>query len=61
MSADEIAPVFDELSVSPDSLWPANHKYVDVTATVVVSDNFDLGPDHHIELGCFERTGRWTG
>ena len=41
---DEIAPVFDELSVSPDSLWPANHKYVDVTATVVVSDNFDPNP-----------------
>lgn len=41
---DEIAPTFDELSVSPDSLWPANHKYVDVTATVVVSDNFDPNP-----------------
>jgi len=41
---DEIAPTFDELSVSPDTLWPANHKYVDVTATVVVSDNFDPNP-----------------
>ena len=41
---DEIAPTFDELSVSPDNLWPANHKYVDVTATVVVSDNFDPNP-----------------
>jgi hypothetical protein len=41
---DEIAPTFDEVSVSPDSLWPANHKYVDVTATVVVSDNFDPNP-----------------
>ncbi len=41
---DEIAPTFDELSVSPDILWPANHKYVDVTATVVVSDNFDPNP-----------------
>jgi predicted extracellular nuclease len=41
---DEIAPVFDELTVTPDSLWPANHKYVDITATVVVSDNFDLNP-----------------
>ena len=41
---DEIAPVFEEVSVSPDSLWPANHKYVDVEATVVVSDNFDPNP-----------------
>ena len=41
---DEIAPTFDEVSVSPDELWPANHKYVDVTATVVVSDNFDTSP-----------------
>ena len=41
---DEIAPTFDEVSVSPDTLWPANHKYVDVTATVVVSDNFDPNP-----------------
>lgn len=41
---DEIAPTFEELSVSPDTLWPANHKYVDVTATVVVSDNFDPNP-----------------
>ena len=41
---DEIAPTFDEVSVSPDTLWPANHKYVDVTATVLVSDNFDANP-----------------
>jgi len=41
---DEIAPTFDEVSVTPDVLWPANHKYVDVTATVVVSDNFDPNP-----------------
>jgi hypothetical protein len=41
---DEIAPTFDELSVSPDMLWPPNHKYVDVTATVMVSDNFDTNP-----------------
>jgi hypothetical protein len=41
---DEIAPTFDEVSVTPDVLWPPNHKYVDVTATVVVSDNFDPNP-----------------
>jgi predicted extracellular nuclease len=41
---DEIAPTFDEVSVTPNVLWPANHKYVDVTANVVASDNFDLKP-----------------
>ena len=41
---DEIAPTFDEVSVTPDVLWPVNHKYVNVTATVVVSDNFDSNP-----------------
>ncbi len=28
---DEIAPVFDAISVTPETLWSANHKYVDVT------------------------------
>jgi predicted extracellular nuclease len=37
-------PQFDTLTVTPDVLWPANHKYVDVSATVVVSDNFDPSP-----------------
>jgi predicted extracellular nuclease len=37
-------PQFDTLTVTPDVLWPANHKYVDVAATVVVSDNFDPSP-----------------
>ena len=37
-------PEFDTLTVTPDVLWPANHKYVDVSATVVVSDNFDPSP-----------------
>ena len=32
---DEIPPTFETLSLSPSVLWPANHKYVDVTATVV--------------------------
>jgi predicted extracellular nuclease len=41
---DEIAPTFDSVSVSPNVLWPANHSYMDVTATVLVSDNFDLNP-----------------
>ncbi len=41
---DEIAPVFDSIIATPDSLWPANHKYVDVEVTVIVSDNFDPNP-----------------
>ncbi len=41
---EEIAPTFDTLSVTPNTLWPANHKYVDVVATVEVSDNFDPNP-----------------
>ena len=40
---DEIAPTL-EIELSTDTLWPANHKYVDVTATVVATDNFDLNP-----------------
>ena len=40
---DEIAPEL-EISLSVDSLWPANHKYVDVTATVLTTDNFDVAP-----------------
>ena len=38
------APQFDTLAVTPDMLWPANHKYVDVAATVIASDNFDPNP-----------------
>jgi len=41
---DSIAPTFDEVSVTPDTLWSPNHKYVNVTATVTVSDNFDPNP-----------------
>ena len=40
---DEIPPTL-EISVTPDMLWPPNHKYVDVMATVNVSDNFDPNP-----------------
>jgi hypothetical protein len=40
---DEIAPTL-AVTVSPNSLWPPNHKYVTVTATPVASDNFDPNP-----------------
>jgi predicted extracellular nuclease len=40
---DEIAPTI-EVAVTPSLLWPANHKYVEVEAAVVVSDNFDPNP-----------------
>ena len=41
---DEIAPTIDALSVTPSVLWPPNHKYVNVEASISVSDNFDTNP-----------------
>jgi predicted extracellular nuclease len=41
---DEIAPEI-EVSVTPDSLWPPNHKYRTVRATVTASDNLDEEPE----------------
>ncbi len=38
-----IAPTL-EITLSHDTLWPANHKYVDVTATVVAADNYEPTP-----------------
>ena len=43
-ACDEIAPEI-EVSVTPDSLWPPNHKYRTVQATVTASDNFDATPE----------------
>ena len=40
---DEIPPTL-EVSVTPDTLWPPDHRYVEVQATVMVSDNFDPNP-----------------
>jgi predicted extracellular nuclease len=40
---DEVAPTL-EVTVSPDTLWPPNHKYVTVVPTIAVSDNFDPNP-----------------
>lgn len=41
---DEIAPSFDTVTVTPDVLWPPNHKHVDIEATVTANDNFDPNP-----------------
>jgi predicted extracellular nuclease len=43
-SCDEITPTLD-VSVTPDVLWPPNHEYVPVEATVAADDDFDPSPD----------------
>jgi hypothetical protein len=40
---DVIAPDID-VSVTPEILWPPNHKMVHVTTTVTATDNCDIGP-----------------
>jgi predicted extracellular nuclease len=40
---DEIPPTLT-VSVTPDTLWPPNHKYVTVVPTIEASDNFDPNP-----------------
>lgn len=42
-SCDEIAPEL-ELSLTPNSLWPPNHRYVTVEATAEAHDDFDPTP-----------------
>jgi uncharacterized protein len=42
-ACDEIAPTLD-VSVTPDSLFPPNHKYMDVEATIAAADDFDPAP-----------------
>lgn len=41
---DTIPPQID-VSVSPDILWPPNHKMVSISATVTASDTCDLNPE----------------
>lgn len=41
---DDIPPVIDHLSVSPDVLWPPNNKMVSVAVTIDASDNCDAAP-----------------
>ena len=45
---DTIPPEID-VSVSPDTLWPPNHKMVSVSATVTAIDNCDAVPDIILE------------
>ncbi len=40
-TCDEIAPTIEAINVTPNVLWPANHKYVDIKATLSASDNLD--------------------
>jgi hypothetical protein len=44
----DLEPPAIEVSVSPQTLWPANHRYVDVRATVTVVDGVD--PDPSVSL-----------
>lgn len=41
---DVTPAVIDSISVTPDKLWPPNHKMVPVTVSVTVSDNCDPDP-----------------
>ena len=43
LELDGVPPVV-ALTASPNTLWPANHKYVAVTVTAEVSDNLDPAP-----------------
>jgi predicted extracellular nuclease len=43
LNLDQTPPTLS-VSVSPNVLWPPNHKYVTVNATVSVSDNVDPSP-----------------
>jgi hypothetical protein len=40
----DVTPPTIELNISPNILWPPNHKMVDINVTVVVSDDTDLAP-----------------
>lgn len=41
---DTTPPVIDSLTVSPDTLWPPNHKMVNITPIVAATDNCDANP-----------------
>ena len=41
---DTTPPVIESMSVSPDTLWPPNHRMITVTADVVATDTCDPNP-----------------
>lgn len=41
---EDVTPPEISVTVSPDVLWPPNHDFVEVTASVSVSDDFDAAP-----------------
>jgi len=43
-SPDDLTPPELEVSVTPEVLWPPNHKYVTVEATVTATDDTDPSP-----------------
>lgn len=43
VTVDNTPPILN-LSVIPDTIWPPNHKMVEVTTTVTASDNYDPSP-----------------
>lgn len=44
ITVEDTTPPEISISISPDKLWPPNHKMVDITATVEVSDICDSSP-----------------
>jgi hypothetical protein len=42
-SCEKVAPTIN-VSLSPGSLWPPNHEYVSVQATIAATDDFDPSP-----------------
>lgn len=41
----DVTPPVLTVSVTPDVLWPANHKMVEIVPAISVSDDFDPSPD----------------
>ena len=40
----DVTPPEIQVTLSPDSLWPPNHKLVTISATVTVTDDYDPNP-----------------